>query len=178
MHRRGGVFATSLGRGFDRITPRMGLPISRLVIVFSKAALLLCLLPSLLVASHVPAPGAARSTPLAVRSARAPAAKPALRLRQHAAATARAIERKLLLAAPRARSLRRFVSRDSGLVKRNVAAHCVRFRGHHPRHTFRRFFCRVWMQPRSPLSGVAVICYTKHHAFRVSKYHHRLRRTR
>jgi hypothetical protein len=140
------------------------------VIVFTKAALALCLVPSVLAASHVSAPVAARSASVTVHRA-------SLSARQQAAANARATERKLLLYAPRSKVLRRFVDRATGLVKRNVAANCTRLRGHHPRYRHRHFFCRVWMQPRSSLTGVAVICFTKHHAFRVTKYHHRRRRT-
>ena len=90
------------------------------------------------------------------------------RRRSHRAA-ARVIERKLLLVAPRSRLLARFVDRSTELVKRNVAARCTRLRGRHHRK-LPRFICHVWLQPRSPASGVAVVCHTKHRQFWVTAY--------
>jgi len=160
----------------------------------SKAALILWLLPSLFASPQAPAHAAAAlSTPFPVRGT---VAAPATVWRyprrdrravgaaliagqvRHPSATARAVERRLLLFAPRATFLRRFVDRTTGLVKRNVTAHCYRFRGKHYRHTLGRFFCRIWLQPRSRLSGVAVICHTRHHRFRVTVYHGRHRHNR
>jgi hypothetical protein len=153
----------------------------------SKAAIILWLCPSLLASSQVTVLAASRSTSLPVRGVQAPAATQdgrtagtafiaARRSRHTPAAAARATERKLLLLAPRKKLLRRFVDRTTGLVKRNVAAHCARFRGRLLRHGLRPFVCRVWTQPRLPRSGVAVVCHTQHHEFRVTAYHRRSRR--
>jgi hypothetical protein len=160
------------------------------VITLSKAALIVWLLPSLLAASHVRALGAVRSTSPPVRGAPAAllplyssrhgntvaARVSAARKSQRRRAAARATERKLLLLAPRERLLRRFVDRTTGLVKRNVAAQCTRVWGKHPRHALHRFVCQVWMQPRSPLSGIAVVCHRAHHGFWLSAYHRRHKR--
>lgn len=156
--------------------------------MFAKAALILCLFPGLLASSRIVS--AARSTSHPTRSALPTAtasprysgrddrtANAARQLqRRQAAAAARSAERKLLLLAPGKRALRRFVDQTTGLVKRNVAAHCTRLRGKLFRHKLPRFVCRVWTQPASPSSGISVVAYTKHHAFRVKPYHRRHRR--
>jgi hypothetical protein len=143
--------------------------------MISKIAFILWLFPTLLAPSHGSL-GITRSAPLPVRASGAPPATLAAhKVRRHSGAAARATERKLLLLAPRHRVLRRFVDRATGLVKRNVAAHCSRFRGH-VRHRRQHFLCRVWVQPRPSSSGVSVVCHTTvHHVFRVSAYEHRRR---
>jgi hypothetical protein len=90
----------------------------------------------------------------------------------------RTIERKLLLFAPGKKALRRFIDRTTGLVKQNVAARCTRLRATHHRHMRHRFLCRVWRQPKPASSGISVVCFTKHHVFRVTPYHRRHRRHR
>lgn len=147
--------------------------------MFAKAALILSLVPGLLASSQVPALGGARTASSPVHGVRAPAA--ALRttakrpVRRHSAA-ARATERKLLLLAPRKKLLRRFVDGTTGLVKRNVTAHCRRYHGKPALRYLHRFLCRVWVQPRLPSSGVAVVCRTgRHHVFHVTAYHRRHR---
>ena len=90
-------------------------------------------------------------------------------------AAARAVERRLLIVASRTRLLARFVDRSTGLVKRNVAAHCKLIRRRHQlRHRHRRsvYLCQVWQQPHPPLSGlkVKVLCPTKHKRFVVVPY--------
>lgn len=95
------------------------------------------------------------------------------RRRPHAAA--RAVERRLLIVASRTRLLARFVDRSTGLVKRNVAAHCKLIRrGHQRRHRHRRsvYLCQVWQQPHPPASGVKVnvLCPTEHKRFVVVAY--------
>ena len=137
--------------------------------MFSKAAFILCLLPILLLTSQVPALSARQAS----RDGRA-LAFATHKVRRFSPAAARAVERKLLLLAPRHKLLRRFVDRATGLVRRNVAAHCARYLGHRPR--LRRYLCRVWVQPRSQLSGVAVLCHTAHHSFWLTRYHHRRHR--
>lgn len=96
-----------------------------------------------------------------------------MRLHRHGA-TARTVERKLLLAASHSRLLARYVDHSTGLVKRNVTARCARVRGRHHR-PLPRFVCRVWLQPRSPSTGTAVVCHTKHKRFWVTAYRHRRR---
>lgn len=83
-------------------------------------------------------------------------------------AAARAVERRLLLAAPRTKLLARFVDRSTGLVRRNVTAHCQLMRRHRGRRS--AYLCRVWQQPRLPASGVKVLCRTKHKRFVVIAY--------
>ena len=148
--------------------------------MFAQAALILWLVPSMLAPSQVPAHGAARQTPAVLRIAGAPAAvvtatRRSTALRRSHRAAARAVERRLLLVAPRSRLLARFVDHATGLVKRNVATRCARVWGRQHRR-LPRFVCRVWLQPRSPSSGVAVVCHTKHGHFRVTAYHRRHRR--
>lgn len=144
-----------------------------------NAFLTVLLLPTMLTAPHAAHATASGPSVGSVRIAHRSAAgvvstrttRP--RRRSHRAA-ARAIERKLLLYAPRTRLLARFVDRSLGLVKRNVAAHCTRVWGRHHRR-LPRFRCRVWLQPRSPSTGVAVVCHTRHKQFRVTAYHRRRR---
>lgn len=165
--------------------------------VLAKAALILWLFPGTLVPSQASAHGTIGGTASVLRSAEAPVEtrsvdsmrqayagaatvftrhKKKTRRRHHRAA-ARAVERRLLLIAPRSRFLARFVDRSMGLVKRNVAARCARVWGRHHHRRLPRFICRVWAQPRSPSSGVALVCHTKHSEFRVTAYHrHRSRR--
>jgi len=146
----------------------------------AKTALVLWIFPSLLVSPHAPAADAVRSAAPPAQVARASATLPveARRVSYRAGVAARATERKLLLLAPRWTVLRRFVDRTTGLVKRNVAAHCGRLQSGAFRHRLGRFACRVWTQPRSPFSGVAVICNTRHHGFRVTAYPRRRHRSR
>jgi hypothetical protein len=140
-------------------------------------AFILWLFPTLLAPSHHSALGFTHSAPLPAAGAPPVAfAVAAHKVQQHSGVAARATERKLLLLAPRHRLLRRFVDRTTGLVKRNVAAHCGRYRGH-VHHQRQHFLCRVWVQPRPSSSGVAVICHTTaHHVFKVSAYEPRRRR--
>lgn len=86
-------------------------------------------------------------------------------------AAARAVERRLLLVAPKSRLLARFVNRSTGLVKLNVTAHCELIRGRHRRPSV--YVCRVWRQPHPPTSGIRVRCRTKHNRFVVLAYHRR-----
>lgn len=88
-------------------------------------------------------------------------------------AAARAVERRLLVVAPRTGLLARFVDRSTGLVKLNVTAHC-RLKQRPHRHSV--YLCRVWRQPRQPSSGVRVLCRTKHKRFVVTAYRRRRRR--
>jgi hypothetical protein len=74
-------------------------------------------------------------------------------------AAARAVEHRLLLVASRSKLLARFVDRTTGLVKRNVTAHCELMRHRRPS----RYACEVWQQPRPSSSGVTVICRTSRH---------------
>jgi hypothetical protein len=150
---------------------RNRVPILVRVMVFAKIALVLSLVPSLAASAHVTGHYAGRddrtvATAIAARKAEA------------AARRDRAIERKLLLFAPGKRALRRFVDSTTGLVKQNVAARCTRLRGTHHRHMRHRFLCRVWRQPKPASSGISVVCFTKHHVFRVTPYHRRHRRHR
>jgi hypothetical protein len=153
--------------------------------VLPKIAFVLWLFPSFLAPSHGSALGGTRSAALPVRASGAATAAPSVyasrdgrsfafaahKAQRHSGVAARATERELLLLAPRHRLLRRFVDPETGLVKRNVAAHCSRFRGYGRRHHRQRFLCRVWIQPRSPLGHVAVVCHTTaHHVFRLSAY--------
>lgn len=139
--------------------------------VFAKITLILGLVPSLLASSHVTGLGAG----YAGREGRTVSATTAA---QKSAAAARAIERKLLLLAPGKKALRRFVDRTTGVVRQNVAAHCTRYHGKRFQHIHRRFLCHVWTQPRPPSSGIAVLCFTKRHVFRVTPYHRRHRHHR
>jgi hypothetical protein len=109
-----------------------------------------------------------------VRSAGAETAtRTAVRRRHVYGAAARAVERRLLLVAPRSKLLARFVDRSTGLVKLNVTAHCaLRLRPH--RHSV--YLCRVWRQPRRPSSGIKVLCRTKHKRFVVMAYRRHRRR--
>ena len=91
------------------------------------------------------------------------AASPLTRHRVYRAA-ARAVERRLLLVAPRSKLLARFVDRSTGLVERNVAARCHLVR-RPARYRHSVYLCRVWRQPRLPSSGVKVRCRTKHKRF-------------
>jgi hypothetical protein len=86
-------------------------------------------------------------------------------------AAARAVEHRLLLVASRSKLLARFVDRTTGLVKRNVTAHCELMRHRRPS----RYACDVWQQPRPASSGVTVICRTRHKRFLVMapRRHHR-----
>lgn len=84
-------------------------------------------------------------------------------------AAARAVEHRLLLVAPRTRLLVRFVDRSTGLVRRNVTAHCELMpRRHRGRPSV--YLCRVWQQPRQPSTGTKVLCRTKHKRFVVMAY--------
>jgi hypothetical protein len=140
-----------------------------------KAALILSLVPSVLASSQH---GATPRGAAALYPSRTAVAGATRETRRSSGAVARAIERKLLLLAPRERLLRRFVDQTTGLVKRNVTAHCTRFHGRPLRYRRHRFICRVWLQPRRPSSGVVVVCHTAHHGFWVSAYHRRHRRHR
>lgn len=146
--------------------------------MFAKATLILWLFASPLAPSRA-APHAV-STPrtsvrqLAVQTAGAAAmsrARP--RHRGVYRAAARAVERRLLLVAPRHRMLARFVDRSTGLVKLNVTAHCGLNRRPHRQSVY---LCRVWQQPRQPSSGMRVVCRTKHKRFVVTAYRRRRRR--
>ena len=186
ISRRESVAPISLNRGFGRIASPLSVcstPADMKSV--GKIAFILWLFPSLLAPSHSPLFGAARIAPPPVRASGASAATLAFaaqKARPRSGVAARATERKLLLLAPQHRVLHRFVDRTTGLVKRNVAAHCGRFRGKGRRHRRpRHFLCRVWVQPRPAASGVAVVCHTtRRHIFRVSVYEprgpHRSRR--
>jgi len=90
-------------------------------------------------------------------------------------AAARAVERRLLLIAPKSRLLVRFVDRTTGVVKRNVVARCARLRGRH-RQRVAVYVCRVWQHPRAPSTGVTVRCRTKHKRLLVTAYRRPRRR--
>jgi hypothetical protein len=90
-------------------------------------------------------------------------------------AAARAVERRLLLIAPKSRLLVRFVDRTTGVVKRNVVARCTRLRGRH-RQRVAVYVCRVWQHPRAPSTGVTVRCRTKHNRLLVTAYRRPRRR--
>lgn len=148
--------------------------------MFAKATLILWLFASPLAPSRA-APHAV-STPrtsvrqLAVQTAGAAAMRTSRARPRHRRiyrAAARAVERRLLLVAPRHRMLARFVDRSTGLVKLNVTAHCQLKRRPH-RHSV--YLCRVWQQPRQPSSGMRVVCRTKHKRFVVTAYRRHRRR--
>lgn len=84
-------------------------------------------------------------------------------------AAARAVERRLLLVASRTHLLGRFVDRATGLVKRNVTAHCkLVHRRQGRRHSV--YLCQVWQHPRPPSSGARVLCRDSHKRFVVMAY--------
>jgi hypothetical protein len=131
--------------------------------MFAKAAIILCLFAAPVAAL----PGSAQAAS-AVQVTTTATKAGARHLVYRAAA--RAVERRLLLVAPRSRLLARFVDRSTGLVKLNVTAHCqLKRRPHRPSI----YLCRVWRQPRRPSSGIRVLCRTKHKRFVVKPYLHR-----
>lgn len=178
MSRLADASATSLRRGMrasplssrraDADTSSRGRPESTstrripcLSSMFAKTTLILWLLASALAPSAAASP--ARTTQ---RALAAHTAAHATHHRVHRAA-AHAVERRLLLVAPRTRLLKRFVDRKTGLVRRNVTARCQLM----PRRAGRRhsvYLCRVWRQPRLPSSGIKVRCRTKHKRFVVT----------
>jgi len=132
--------------------------------MFAKATLILWLVAAALAPSAAASPLApARATQSAM------ATHTAAHATRHRAsrAAAHAVERRLLLVAPRTKLLARFVDRTTGLVKRNVTARC-RLMHRRARHRHSVYLCRVWRQPRLPSSGVKVRCRTKHKRFVVT----------